>query len=240
MTLLIMLTSWFSKLAYSPVRHTIKQVNSLDLNQKPLKLTYSPTGDELEELFEAFNALLYEIEQTYEQQKNFVDYASHELKTPLSSIINYSELSLQRERSIEEHKETAKVVLEESERLHGILKNLFTFSSLNRVIHQKNKVRIDELIWKIMDQLAKKYNPQRFKIELNINPEDFSVLEFKANETLLAIALFNLIENAAKFSKENPVQLNFEKEENHLKLEILDQGIGISAADLKKIAQPFY
>jgi len=240
MTLLIMLTSWFSKLAYSPVRHTIKQVNSLDLNQKPLKLTYSPTGDELEELFEAFNALLYEIEQTYEQQKNFVDYASHELKTPLSSIINYSELSLQRERSIEEHKETAKVVLEESERLQGILKNLLTFSSLNRVIHQKNKVRIDELIWKIMDQLAKKYNPQRFKIELNINPEDFSVLEFKANETLLAIALFNLIENAAKFSKENPVQLNFEKEENHLKLEILDQGIGISAADLKKIAQPFY
>src|SRR5699024_7655416 len=124
--------------------------------------------------------------------------------------------------------------------LQGILKNLLTFSSLNRVIHQKNKVRIDELIWKIMDQLAKKYNPQRFKIELNINPEDFSVLEFKANETLLAIALFNLIENAAKFSKENPVQLNFEKEENHLKLEILDQGIGISAADLKKIAQPFY
>ncbi len=240
MTLLIMLTSWLSKLAYSPIRNTIKQVNALDLNQKPLKLTYTPTKDELEELFQAFNVLLKEIEQTYEQQKNFVDYASHELKTPLASIINYSELSLQRERNVEEYKETAKVVLQESERLQGILKNLLTFSSLNRVVHQKNKVRIDELIWDVIEQLSKKYTTERFQVNLNIQPEDFKILGFKGNETLLAIALFNLIENAAKFSEEKPVEINFKKEENHLKIEIIDQGVGISSADLKNIAQPFY
>lgn len=240
MTLLILLTSWLSKLAYSPVRHTIKQVNELDLNQKPLKLSYRPTGDELEELFEAFNGLLKEIEQTYEQQKNFVDYASHELKTPLSAIINYSELSLQRERSLSDYKETARVVLQESERLQGILKNLLTFSSLNRVVHQKNTIRIDELIWDIIEQLAAKYKEERFQVNLNIKPEDFKVLNFKGNETLLAIALFNLVENAAKFSDPTSVQINFNHESGQLILEIIDEGVGISQPDLHKIAQPFY
>jgi len=239
MTLLVMLTSWLSKLAYSPVRHTIKQVNSLDLNQKPLKLSYSPTGDELEELFEAFNALLHEIEQTYEQQKNFVDYASHELKTPLSAIINYAELSLQRKRSLDEHEETAQVVLEEAERLQNILKNLLTFSSLNRVVHQKNKVRIDELIWEVIDQLTKIYPSERFKVDLHIDPEDFKILNFKANSTLLKVAFFNLLENAAKFSKK-PVQITFKNQKDQLILQIADQGVGISQQDLAKIAQPFF
>src|SRR5690625_457468 len=239
MTLLVMLTSWLSKLAYSPVRHTIKQVNSLDLNQKPLKLSYSPTGDELEELFEAFNALLHEIEQTYEQKKNFVDYASHELKTPLSAIINYAELSLQRKRSLDEHEETAQVVLEEAERLQNILKNLLTFSSLNRVVHQKNKVRIDELIWEVIDQLTKIYPSERFKVDLHIDPEDFKILNFKANSTLLKVAFFNLLENAAKFSKK-PVQITFKNQKDQLILQIADQGVGISQQDLAKIAQPFF
>lgn len=239
MTLLLMLTSWLSRLAYEPVRYTIRQVNTLDLNQKPLRLEYNSTKDELEELFEAFNVLLREIEQTYEQQKNFVDYASHEFKTPLAGIISQLEVLLQRERNTEDYKETSQVVLYEAERLRDILKNLLTFSSLNRVAHQRNYFRVDEMIWEVLDQLSKKYPMERFAVDLNISAEDYKILEFEGNQTLLSVAFYNLIENAAKFS-ENEVSISLFTKNKQLFIQIEDQGIGISPKDLKNIANPFY
>lgn len=240
MVILIMFTSWLSKLAYQPVRNAIQQVNALNLTQKSLSLNYESTGDELEELFVAFNALLFEIQQTYEQQKNFVDYASHELKTPLANIINRSEISMQRRRSVEEHRETTQIILQEAERLQGILKNLLTFSSLNRVAHQKNKIRIDELIWDVIEELSGYYSDQKFEVDLAVSPEKFDLLTFEGNETLLTIALFNFMENGAKFSEGTPVKINLKVVKGILMLSIKDEGIGISADDLENIKQPFY
>src|SRR5690625_2262164 len=240
MTLLVMLTSWLSKLAYKPVRHTIQQVNTLDLNQKPLHLKYKSTTDELEELFEAFNVLLKEIEQTYDQQKNFVDYASHELKTPLAGIISQLEVQLARERQPEEYRETSEVVLFEAERLRDILKNLLTFSSLNRVVHRKQMMRIDELLWEVLEQLSKKYSPNKFKVEMEVSPENSDLLEYEGNRILFGMALYNLLDNAAKFSDDTEVTIYFEIRKNRLNLIIQDRGIGMNTQDLKRIAQPFY
>lgn len=240
MSLLVLLTSRLSKLAYNPVRNIIRQVDKLDLTQKPLQLQYKSTRDELEELFEAFNSLLKEIEETYEQQKNFVDYASHELKTPLAAMISRLEVVLQRERGVSEYKETSNTVLAEAERLRDILKNLLIFSSLNRVIHQKETIRIDELLWEILEQLRKNYATNKFRIEIQVPPEDYEYLNFEGNQTLLEVALYNLLDNAAKFSKDEEVQLKLCVNKQRLLLNINDRGIGIPPADLKNIAQPFY
>lgn len=240
MAVLVLLTVRFSKLAYNPVRHIIRQVGSLDLAQRPLQLTYKSTKDELEELFEAFNSLLKEIEQTYHQQKNFVDYASHELKTPLAGMISRLEVILKRERTAKEYKETACSILEEAERLQDILKNLLVFSSLNRVVHQKENSRIDELIWEVLEQLSKEYHAQRFRVEIQVPPDEYEYLNFKANQTLLKVALYNLLDNAAKFSKGKAVQIGIFTREQYLVVAIEDQGIGIAAEDLKHIPQPFY
>lgn len=240
MIILVILTSRLSRLAYSPVRHTIKQVAHLDLNKRPLRLEYRSTKDDLDELFEAFNSLLKEIEQTYDQQKNFVDYASHELKTPLAGIINHLEVSLQRQRSSQEYQDTTRVVLSEAERLREILKNLLTFSSLNRVIHQKNSIRIDELVWNVIEQLGKKYDESRFHVKVEVQPSYMEVLQFNGNETLLAIGLYNLMDNAAKFSGDAPVSLKLYRQENILVIELQDRGIGISPEELKKVTQAFY
>lgn len=240
MLILIFLTSRLSKLAYSPVRHTIQQVNNLNLNERPLRLEYKSTKDDLEELFGAFNSLLNEIEQTYDRQKNFVDYASHELKTPLAGIISHLEVSLQRLRTAEEYQNTTQTVLNEAERLREILKNLLTFSSINRVIHQKNSVRIDELLWDVIDQLSKKYDQNRFLVNVEVKPENIEVLKFNCNETLLSIALFNLMDNAAKFSDNQPVAIVLKPHNNQLILELRDKGIGIAQKDLQQISQAFY
>lgn len=240
MTILIVLTSYLSKLAYKPVRDIIKQVNHLNLNKTPLQLSYNSSKDELEELFQAFNSLLSEIETGYEQQKNFVDFSSHELKTPLASIINQLEITLKKERENSEYQQTSVRVLQEAQQLQQILEHLLTLSNLNRKIQYKEKLRIDEIIWQIIEKLSEVYPEEKFQVKLEVLPEDFSALQFKGNETLLYMALFNCIENAAKFSETKPVSLRIFKEKNQLHIEILDHGIGILEKDLKYINQPFF
>jgi len=183
---------------------------------------------------------LKEIEQTYQQQKNFVDYASHELKTPLAGMINQLEVSLQRSRSNTEYRETAAIVLQEAERLRNIMKNLLTFSSLHRVVRQKETVRIDELLWQVINQLTSSVGEDRFRVDLAVPPENFSVLRFRGNETLLQMALFNILENAGKFSGEKPVDIELKIVENRLCVQIIDRGIGMAQNDIDRISQPFY
>ncbi len=240
MTILIVLIPWLSKLAYKPVRQTIKQVNTLNLNQKPLKLTYKSTKDEIEELVQAFNALLHEIEKSYEEQKNFVDYASHEMKTPLTGIINQLEVSLQRNRTLQEHREVEKVALEESIRLQNILKNLLIFSSLNRTVHHKKWIRVDELLWSVIEELSSRYGEEKFKVELSIPAKAFKLLEVEANETLLHMAILNILDNAAKFSPTAAVEMLLKAKDDQLVLVINDKGIGMTEEDLQHITQPFY
>ncbi|MDN3595539.1 HAMP domain-containing sensor histidine kinase [Zunongwangia endophytica] len=240
MIILIFLTYRLSKLAYKPVRNIIKQVNHLNLHKSPLQLSYKSSKDELEELFQAFNNLLNEIESSYEQQKNFVDFSSHELKTPLASIINQLEISLQRDRSKDEYRETSAVVLQDAQQLKSILESLLTLSNLNKNIQLEEHIRIDELIWEIIEKLAPTYSEEKFNVKLEISPDDFDLLQCKGNETLLYMALFNIIENAAKFSKYEVVMIKLCKVNYRLQLQVKDQGIGISDKDLKHINQPFY
>lgn len=240
MLIIIGVTSHLARLAYKPVRNTIQQVNTLNLNQRPLQLRYDSTQDELEELFEAFNGLLHEIEETYQQQKNFVDYASHELKTPLAGIISQLEINHNRQRYAEDYQKTHQIIHKEALQLRDILKNLLTFSSLNRTVHQKKIIRIDELLWNIIEKLSTRYEADKFQIDFQIPPEEMDVLEFKGNETLLQIALFNLIENAAKFSENSKIKLTLLTKGKRLQFRIEDRGIGMSQETLHRISQPFY
>ncbi|UII25539.1 HAMP domain-containing histidine kinase [Fulvivirga maritima] len=237
--LIITLLIWqMAKYAYKPVRNIIHQVDTLDLNSTELLLSYPKTNDELENLFAAFNNLLKEIKNSYQQQKNFVDHASHELKTPLASIINALEVTLQRPRTNEEYKENSENVLQSALRLERILKNLLLLSGIQRNLKDKHDVRIDETIWEIIEALLPKHQ-DRFQVEINILPQKMQILSAIANETLLYMAMFNLIENAAKFSKDQ-VLIKLYEIDNKLKIDIKDQGIGISPDEIQFLRQPFY
>ncbi|SFU75390.1 Signal transduction histidine kinase [Pustulibacterium marinum] len=238
MFILILFTSQLAKYAYKPVRNIIKQVDLLDLNTSELLLSYPKTKDELEELFEAFNNLLNEIKYSYQQQKNFVDHASHELKTPLASIINNLEVTLQRPRTTTEYQENNVTVLQAAHRLEQILKNLLLLSGIQRTIQDKTTTRIDEIIWEIINDLQQKY-PDRFQIDLQIPPEKTTILTAKVNQTMVYMALFNLMENAAKFSQ-NPVKITLKESQEKLQISIQDEGIGIPPQELAFLKQPFY
>ena len=211
------------------------------MTRKRHQLTYPDTKDELEDLFKEFNSMLEKVYQSVQIQKNFISHASHELKSPLASIIGNLEVLLHKDRKIIEYKDVNQQVLKDAERLEKILQNLLVLAGLEHSGPMKNsRERMDEILWEVLDQLAKEYPSTRINLQWNLSEDKQELLLFNCVHTQLYIALYNLIENAAKFSDGKPVEITVSERNAKLHLQIRDRGIGISKEDLLHIAEPFF
>ena len=241
MIVIVALSYTLSRIAYAPVRHMIGQVKAIDMTGGKHKLSYPNTKDELEDLFKEFNSMLEKVYQNIQIQKNFISHASHELKSPLASIVGNLEVLLHKNREIAEYQSVSQNVLTDAERMEKILQNLLVLAGLDQHYPEKNQIeRIDEILWEVLDQLAKEYKATKINLHWNLTEDSSDLLAYPCIHTQIYIALYNLIENAAKFSDGKPVEITLENKQDRLVLEIKDQGIGISDADLFHITEPFY
>lgn len=238
---IIVLSYTLSKLAYVPIRHIIDQVKTIDMTGQKHRLSYPGTKDELEDLFKEFNSMLEKVYQSMQIQKNFISHASHELKSPLASIVGNLEVLLYKDREVQEYINVNQNVLKDAERLEKILLNLLVLSGLDQNNNEKNKnERIDEILWEVLDQLAKDYEATKINLHWNLSEENQDLLLFNCVHTQIYIAFYNLIENAAKFSGNKPVEITMDQIGDKLSIVIQDKGIGINKEDLLHITEPFY
>ncbi|GLU51500.1 sensor histidine kinase [Dyadobacter frigoris] len=238
---IVALSYSLSRIAYSPVRHIIEQVKTIDMTGQKHTLTYRQTKDELEDLFKEFNWMLEKVYQNIQIQKNFINHASHELKSPLASIVGNLEVLLQKDREIQEYKNIGQNVLNDAGRLEKILQNLLVLAGLDQNYNEKtSEERIDEILWEVLDTLASDYKKTKINLHWNLPQDHTELLEYRCVSTQIYIALYNLIENAAKFSSGKPVNITVENQSGHLLIQIEDKGIGINPNDLDHIKEPFY
>jgi len=98
-------------------------------------------------------------------------------------------------------------------------------------------IRVDEVIWQLVENMVLYHQA---KVEVDIQVDDQAVLTLEGNDKLLELAIGNLLENAIKYSDNQPVKILFTEANGQLELSIIDQGIGISQHDLRYIRQNFY
>lgn len=238
---IVLLSYTLSRIAYSPVRNMIEQVKSLDVTRRRQQLTYPKTGDELEDLFKEFNSMLDKSHESIQIQKNFISHASHELKSPLAAIVGNLEVLLNNERTVREYESVSRNVLHDAERLEKILQNLLLLAGLDQPQAELTSVqRIDEILWEVLDQLEREYPETKVNLLWQLPEGQTDILAFKCNPTQVYIALYNLVENAAKFSEGKPIEIVVGEEGGRLVIRIRDRGIGIDEADMAHIFEPFY
>ncbi|MDR2037161.1 MAG: HAMP domain-containing histidine kinase [Bacteroidales bacterium] len=236
----LILNRWLARAAYYPIRKIIRQVKNISTDDLTVQLAIPDTKDELQLLTRTFNELLEKISDTFVIQKNFVSYISHEFKTPLASILGNLEVFSIRDRTPEEYHHLVGNLIDEIHQLEGILDTLLEVSGLRKDVEITDSLRVDELIWEIIDQLSARYSGLKTNVQMEIPPEDESILYLKKNKIQLFMALLNLIENAVKFSKGKTVDIRLYKEKGKLLLSITDKGIGIPKEQLSSINRPFY
>lgn len=238
--IIIFLSRWMAHLAYKPFRKAIEEVNNISINNNNLQIQSPNTEDELEDLIDTFNKLLAKIDETFIIQKNFVNYVSHEFRTPLTSMLGHLEVSLIKERSPEEYKILSLNIIQQIKHLEDIINTLLIVSDLGKNTEETTSTRIDDLIWRIIEKVTEQYTDAKIMININVAPDNEALLTISKNRAQLFMALFNIIENAVKYSKGSNVNINLFIEQNFLNISIKDKGIGIPANQLDRISKPFY
>lgn len=229
-----------SNLAYKPIDAIIEQVNEIEASSLDRIITNVDTDDELQKLIESYNNLLKRLADTFKTQKNFINYVSHEFKTPLASISGHLEVFAQKERSPEEYQNLTQKVIKNVYEVEQILNTLLIVSGLKIEVATRDKFRLDELIWSINDSIAALPQFKNTVLQIEFHVVDQNKLEVKGNESEISMAVYNIIENAVKYANGKPVAIELAQKEENLQLTISDQGTGISTHDLKHIHETFY
>ena len=228
--------------ALNPIAAMVNQVNKIRATNLDLRLNEGNGRDEIANLSKTFNQMLERLEHSFVSQKNFIANASHELQNPLTAIAGEIEVTLTRDRSPAEYKASLESLQSETERLEKLIKDLLKLAQADQqeANSQYEPFRIDELIWEVLEDIKRQLVCPTVRLSLEDLPENADNLVIAGNKALLGMALKNLLENAGKFSDPKLVYLNLKADEHTIKIIIRDEGIGIPAADLRNIAEPFF
>ena len=230
----------FSGIALLPIvtiTSNLKRIRSSSLNLR-LPVT-EKRPDEIDDLSITINNLLEHLEQSFESQKSFIANASHELRTPITTILGEAEIALMHDRNKNDYKATLTNIIKETERLNYIINSLMELMQTNIANHEFQTIRMDELLWEVKDELSAKTSDDL--IQLKYNPaDDPSKYALMGNHQLLFIAISNIIKNALKFSDNREVTVDLLRENKVIHVVVHDHGIGIDPKDIEKIFQPFY
>lgn len=236
------LGQYYATQALSPIARITRKVNSIRAENLYTRLDSVNAKDELAELTRTFNNMLDRLQISFDLQNNFINHASHELRNPLTAILGQTEIAQAKERSVEEYRNALKKVELEASRLdtlvNGLLKLAKTdFDSKGLVV---DIIRVDQIIIEIMEDLDIAIPENKVKLYFEDLPEDERQLTVSGSETLLKVALSNILENACKFSNNKGVTLKILTDDSHILLTIRDEGVGIPTDELKNIFEPFY
>ena len=196
-------------------------------------------------------AMIFFIYATYEifhqkklseLQKDFINNMTHEFKTPLTSIKVSSEVFLKDPAITEDPrlKRYAKIIQEQTSRLDRQVERVLQIAdvSANALDLKMAPVNLHELIRHVVDQLKSRLDHAGGVVTLDLKaPDD----QLKADRLHLANVLFNLMDNALKYSKPDPrITIQTHQRGNVLELSVMDNGIGIDEKHLAKLGKKFF
>src|SRR5919106_1030846 len=174
-------------------------------------------------------------------QSEFVANVSHELRTPLSILSGYIETLLDSPKTSHEALSRILQVMERhSKRLGLLVDDLLSLAQLEsrNTTLQLSDVQLEELFESVIRDWGKQLAEKQLKVTVDFSPDARTI---RADETRLHEVLYNLLENAVKYSRENgEIRMQAAPRDHEIVLSVTDNGIGISKDDLPRIFERFY
>ena len=182
-----------------------------------------------------------QLKQADKVRRDFVANVSHELRTPLSILRGYIETLLDNpQTSDKELSRILRVMERHSKRLGLLVDDLLTLAHLESRSAglQFSDVQLAELFQSVIRDWEKKLAEKQLKVVVDLSPDARTI---RADETRLHEVLYNLLDNALKYSRENgEIRLRAVQRGPEIVLSVTDNGIGISKDDLPRIFERFY
>jgi signal transduction histidine kinase len=229
-----------AKRMLKPLNVLLEDVRRIKSSNLDFRVQERETKDEINLLAANFNKLMDHLEQAFVLQKTFIANASHELRTPVTSMMMAAEIVLSKDREPDDYRTALLSVLEDAERMDRIITGLL---SLAHADVEYGAAKVEDLsLSKMLISIEEEWRMQQNSGKLIMTYEKNGSADFTlaANPTLLKIAFDNIISNAFKFSDQRDVRCVLKIAEKTATVLIIDTGPGIPEANQPFIFDPFY
>lgn len=230
-------------LAYSIIHSTMKKLEFLSVQIEhaaaegvPQPLQNSYKDQEIIDLVTAFNEMTQKLNETIAVQMRFSAHIAHEFRTPLA--IMQANIDLYRKKNpplSEDGDQLLQLITLQIRRLSHLSEELLELSSLKQsdcdgVIH------LDQLVGDVIEDLSLRIASKNLAV--HYHPEH---LLMRGSAELLYRAVYNVVENAVKYSeKKGTVEIALFYEAGRNVVQVADEGCGIEQGEEEKIFEPFY
>lgn len=230
---------FFTEMVYVPLRkitYATEQYASGNMHYE----FQVESEDEIGYLAACLNFMASEIARSEDDQKKFIANVSHDFRSPLTSIRGYLEAMIDGTIPPEMHDKYLNIVLNETNRLTKLTSSLLVLNNLNTkgMLLDKMDFDINQVIRNTAASFEGTCRRKTIAIEVVLTGDEMYV---NADMGKIQQVLYNLIDNAIKFSHDNSViKVETSQKKNKLFVSVKDTGIGIPKEDLKQIWDRFY
>jgi len=225
--------------ALAPIERMTERAETITAERLSDRLPVSNPDNEMGRLATVFNATLARLEESFEQMRRFTADVSHELRTPLTAIRSVGEVGLRGRRDEAGYRTIIGSMLEEVDRLAGLVDRLLTLSRAETGVTTRSiePVALKELAESVVADLAvlAEEKSQQVVIEAHGSPRGLG------DRLMVRQALINLVDNAIKFAPAGTaIVIRVVESVGDATVDVIDHGPGIPTAAREHIFDRFF
>jgi heavy metal sensor kinase len=232
-------SGWLARKVLVPIQALSASAETMSESDLGTRLMLDSPFGEFRRLTQAFNAMMDRFQRACESQRRFVDYAAHEMQTPLTILEGNLEVTLQRARTPEEYRDALLGNLEQVERLITLTRSLLMLTKLagDRPAVRLEPLSLDPLIRHLVNELMILADDRAITLTGDMHP----VPMVPADARWLKQALINLLDNALRYTPAGgAVTVRVRVADRHVTIAIEDTGQGIEAVHIPRLFERFY
>lgn len=222
-----------------PIKRLTSATNALAQGNYDVQVNYYGK-DELAALSAGFNSMAKRLVKVEENRQKFISDISHEFQTPLTSIQGFAKILTAEQVNDEQRRRYANIILEQSQRLSTLSKNMMQLTVLegDDLKLEKKKYSLIKQLERIVEMQQGFASDQQVDIETDFPKGD---IQITADEDRMEQVFINLLNNALKYTLEDGVvTIRVKRNLKDVEIQFEDTGIGMSKEALSHIFDRFY
>ncbi len=241
-TILVFVSSFLlSKRSLQPLDVVQKRILEITDKNLNVRLHDDGTRNEINILAQSFNTMMDRIDKAYTRQKEFTGNASHELRTPIARMATQLENLLHSKELNESSRKVLSSISEDIYQLSDVVTSLLLLSKIDNTTElvALPYLRLDEILFQCVEDMKRSFPDLKFNFNIAGDTPEEIHLEVKADETLLKIALHNLIKNAYLYSDDKTVSAGLHQTPDSIVLSIRNNGPVPDVEEKQKLFEAF-
>jgi len=233
------LMGWFAvRQGHAPLRRIIAQIHTISGNELNTRLDPDSFPRELTELAASFNDMLERMDQSFQKLSNYAADIAHELRTPVTSMLTQTQVSLSKSRTVEEYREVLYSNIEEYEHMAQMINDMLLLAKIDNGLYNPGTdlINLGDEIQQLFDYY------EAWAEESNVTLSLEGDITVHGDKLMLRRAIGNLLSNAIKHTPPGQsVKVNLHHDNNQFAtITVENPGTPIPSEHIPRLFERFY